>query len=210
MRVIGELGRGGFGVVHLVEYADGRVLARKTFAPSVPISAESTQGRLAEGRFRKEVRIQKSIAHPNVVGVIDEDLRAAPPWFTMPRASSTLQQEIAANRNKGAVTFDALWDVLAGLEALHTSGYVHRDLKPENVLRLETGWAVSDFGLARATLDDASVRTGQGGGLGTMGYMSPEQFGNFHAAWNSTDVFDLGCIVHDIFRADEANRVQLS
>ena len=201
MRILEELGRGGFGVVQRVETPDGRVCARKLFVPDEAWRADAADERLP-ARFRREVRIQRSISHPNIVPVLDADLGAAPPWFTMPLAVGTLRQRILADRHHGGVTVAPLWDVLAGLEALHTKGFVHRDLKPANVLLLGAEWAVSDFGLARAEFDDGSARTDRAHGYGTKSYMSPEQYRRFHSASTPTDIFAFGCILHDIFGDD--------
>ena len=61
------------------------------------------------------------------------------------------------------------------LEFLHGRGIIHRDLKPENVLLpTELLSKVGDFGLA-VVQDSAGTLTRSGRGLGTVGYVSPEQ-----------------------------------
>jgi eukaryotic-like serine/threonine-protein kinase len=102
-------------------------------------------------------------------------------------------------------TVDEVLDVFEtagrGLAAAHAAGLVHRDFKPHNVLRSKRGRVVvTDFGLARAALDEPDiVATVPGGGppkdamrpvdsgslsstltatgalLGTPAYMAPEQ-----------------------------------
>ena len=71
-----------------------------------------------------------------------------------------------------------LEQVLEALVAVHARGVVHRDLKPGNLLLEPTGtgrpWVrVSDFGVA-AVVGDARL-TRVPGGIGTGGYMPPEQ-----------------------------------
>ena len=71
-----------------------------------------------------------------------------------------------------------LEQILEALVAVHASGVVHRDLKPGNLLLEPTGtgrpWVrLGDFGVAALVGDPRLTRVP--GGVGTGGYMAPEQ-----------------------------------
>src|SRR5262249_18639110 len=87
------------------------------------------------------------------------------------------------------------------LDEAHRHGIVHRDLKPENVLVADDGRIkVVDFGIARtlAPMDEAHVAlTLTGTGLGTPGYMAPEQLRGTPADAR-VDVFAFGVMAYEL------------
>lgn len=194
MREIRLIDRGGFGIVHEVEDASGRRLARKSFAPAVLDQAERDK---LQKRFAREVRIQSQIRHPNIMPIIESDMAATPPWFTMPLAESSYGEKIAQDRGRG--TFDsAPWqDILAAVEELHRLGFVHRDLKPENILFVDGTWMLADFGLILPTARETTILTSSRSAYGSHFYAAPEQATDFRNTPDQADIFALGCILHD-------------
>jgi len=130
MREIRLIDRGGFGVVHEVE-AKGSRLAKKSFDP---MASDTEEREKLRKRFVREVRVQSQIHHPNIMPIVEFDLDATKPWFTMPLAAESFEKKIKRDRNVGTVDAGAWQDILAAVEELHRLGYVHRDLKPANVL----------------------------------------------------------------------------
>ncbi|MCJ2101008.1 serine/threonine-protein kinase [Methylobacterium sp. E-046] len=199
---IRQLGRGGFGVVELVRADDGSLYAKKTL--SVPTHMEPAP---LVARFHREVKYQSAIAHENVVRIIDHDLDADPPWFVMPFAQGSLQDEMSLDRSLGGDPRKALFDILSGLEEIHRRGYLHRDLKPANVLQITdeagaTRYALSDFGLMAVGEDGVSTLTPSGMGGGTPLYQAPECATNFKRATNRSDIYSFGALLYDIFSSN--------
>ena len=130
--------------------------------------------------------------------ILDNDLKGDEPWFLMPIAEKTYEEQIKIDRLKGKIDIDAIADILNGLEYLHEFGYVHRDLNPKNILLVEDTWRLSDFG-AVLPPSGQTVTLTEGTAIYTEQYCAPEQKNDFHNAKPAADIFSFGCILHDIF-----------
>ena len=87
---------------------------------------------------------------------------------------------------------------MAGVEAAPSAGIIHRDLKPDNVIIQGAGAALTikilDFGLAKMRgydFSDSGSITAPGVAVGTLGYMSPEQYLGANVDERS-DVYSIG------------------
>lgn len=137
-------------------------------------------------RFEREARLAASIAHQNVVRVMDVQERNGLHYLVM----EFVRGETAAERvkRKGPLpekeALAILYGVTAGLAAAHQKGIVHRDLKPENVMiSLDGEVKLADLGLAKSQggIDGRSISMAASQIMGTPQYMPPEQ-------WETTDV----------------------
>ena len=105
-RIIRELGKGGFGVVHeVIDESSGEHLARKEFSPNDEMQMIIARGIIAleelKKRFYKEVKYQSRVENQNVVKILSYDLDADKPWYLMELASGTLQEDLNADRSLG-------------------------------------------------------------------------------------------------------------
>jgi serine/threonine protein kinase len=199
---IKTLGSGGFGVVDLVQSDDGAVFARKTLLPANSLAPQVVQniGR----RFAREAKTQSGIRHRNIVPVIYTELSASPPYYLMPAAICSLQDDLDCDRTLSGNWLHAIADIVAGLDELHQMGIHHRDLKPQNVLRYpgKPGdpdfYAISDFGLIAMNESRLSVLTVTGMAKGTDYYTAPEITSDLRKASAQSDIYSLGCIVHEM------------
>lgn len=193
--VLGELGRGGMGVVLRARQRSlDRLVALKIFDP------EHSAGASLAMRFRREAAAMVSLKHPNLVHLYDFDLTPEQPYLVIEliEGDGTLQGFIEA----GAYAFDrALMiclELVAVVAYLHDNAILHRDLKPANVLMdLQGHPRLTDFGLSRILDPDSTQVTLDGQVMGTLNYMAPEQAMGEQATL-STDVYSLALVVFEV------------
>lgn len=196
---VSNIGVGGFGVVEKVVDAKGTYYAKKTF--QMPLSTNSALLQNARERFKREIFFQSKMDHKNIVPIIHYDTTADPPFYIMPMANGSLQDDIDRSSNLNGNFMQALLDIMAGLEEIHSKGIHHRDLKPQNVLRFGNGkdsyYAISDFGLIAVDQTRVSTLTTTGMGMGSDYYTAPEVVSDLKHVSVMSDVYSLGCILHN-------------
>jgi serine/threonine-protein kinase len=83
-----------------------------------------------------------------------------------------------------------------GIHAIANAGIVHRDLKPENILLRKDGVVkITDFGIATYLENDSFTDINTT--LGTVGYMSPEQW-NGHYLDVRSDIYSFGIVLFEM------------
>ncbi|MHC4550758.1 MAG: protein kinase domain-containing protein [Planctomycetota bacterium] len=215
--ILGELGRGGIGVVFRGRDMDlGRDVALKVLHERYSRTPELLR------RFVEEARISGQLQHPGVVPVYEMGLGPGRrPYFTMKLvrgetlgAMLAAREDLADDRRRFLAIFQQICETVA---YAHHHGVVHRDLKPSNVMIGSFGEIhVVDWGFAKilpgpaGAADEGAViepvRTaGEGASslagavLGTPAYMSPEQaMGRSEELGERSDVFALGAILCEI------------
>ncbi len=191
--ILGELGRGGMGVVHKArQTALGRLVALKLIR-----SAEfATAAELS--RFQNEAEAVARLDHPHIVPIYEVGQHRGLRFFSMKLiAGVSLDKKLAAFAADFAAAAHLVAIVAEAVHHAHQRGILHRDLKPANILLDEEGKPhVTDFGLARR-IENGSELTQSGMPMGTPSYMSPEQArGERGGLTTATDVYGLGSILY--------------
>ncbi|CAN5244477.1 hypothetical protein BH11MYX1_BH11MYX1_31370 [soil metagenome] len=203
-----RLGEGGMGAVYLAEHPTiGKKVALKVLHAEFATNTEVVE------RFFNEAKAVNSIAHPNIVDIVDYGVIQTGPkgsdqlvYFIMEYlAGQTLAQIVRTEAPlppERALTI-AL-QVADALAASHRAGIVHRDLKPDNIILVQRGRDADfvkllDFGIAKLTTEGRSGnRTRTGLVLGTPAYMSPEQCEGSAKVDHRTDIYALGICLYEM------------
>ena len=192
------VGRGGMGAVY--QATDLRL--DRTVAVKAILDTQFDDA-VVRQRFAREARASARIVHPNVVGVFDLGEFEGGAYLVLEYLEGQSLRQ-ALQRGGPLQPADAarlLADIFDGVEAAHAQQVIHRDLKPENIFLIDVPNGarrakILDFGLAVARdLDfaDGNKLTRTGTSVGTLAYMSPEQFAG-EPVDESTDVHALGIV----------------
>jgi serine/threonine protein kinase len=204
-KYVKNVGSGGFGIVDEVQSPDGVIFAMKTFSlKNQPHTLSKDLIENVKKRFRREAIYQSETRHKNIVPVFDKQLGIDPPYFIMPLAICSLEAEFAKDVTIGGNFLNVLMDIIAGLEEIHKRGIFHRDLKPGNVLKFsdaatkEIFYAITDFGLMSKNEVGVTTLTNTEMQKGADYYTAPEVANGLKNATAQSDIFSLGCILHDM------------
>jgi serine/threonine-protein kinase len=193
--ILGELGRGGMGVVYKARQVKlNRVVALKMILAGAHAGAEEL------ARFRTEAEAVARLQHPHIVQIYEVGESEGRPYFSLEfvdggSLAARLDGSPLAPRQAARLV-----ETLAqAMQAAHERGIVHRDLKPANVLLTSEGQPkITDFGLAKQ-LDSVKGQTQTGAVMGTPSYMAPEQAGGKSKEVSPvTDVYALGAILYEL------------
>ena len=195
--ILGELGRGGMGVVHLARQPDlNRVVAIKRLLRGASASEDDM------ARFRAEAASAARLSHPHIVAVHDVGVERDVPFLVMRYVEgTTLARKLADGPLPPRAAATLLAPICRAVAHAHERGVLHRDLKPSNILiDLDGQPLVSDFGLAkRIDLGDELGPTITGAILGSPSYMAPEQASTRRATVGPpADVYSLGAILYQM------------
>lgn len=181
-----RLGEGGFSVVYQAyDTVEGIRVALK-----VPHARLVTPTVLED--FRKEVRLIAKLNHPNVLRLKNADFIDGHFVLAFPLGEKSLADRIRY-RISAEAAISYADHLLQGIAHAHENRIVHCDIKPENLILFHDGTlALTDFGIAKI-----SLRTIQGSGSGTLGYMAPEQA--MGKPSYRSDVFSAGLIMSRLF-----------
>jgi serine/threonine-protein kinase len=191
--VIGELGRGGMGVVYKAKQLRlNRVVALKLVLSGAHASSAERQ------RFKIEAEAAAALQHPNIVQIYEVGEQDGHPYCALefcPGGSLVDRLKGTPLPPRDAAQF--IEQLARAVHCAHQAGIVHRDLKPGNVLLTADGMPkITDFGLAKRV--GASDLTATGTIVGTPAYMAPEQAaGRGKHVGPAADVYALGAILFE-------------
>ncbi|MBX3160204.1 MAG: protein kinase [Deltaproteobacteria bacterium] len=213
--MIKMIGEGGMGTVFLArDLRLGRRVAIKFL--------QSNQAELTQ-RFLVEARTTARCQHDNIVVIYEVGEHNQSPYIVLEFLNGKPLTHMTENGAKLPYTkaVEVTCSVLRALACAHEQGIVHRDLKPDNIFVLDTGTIkVLDFGIAKVMQERATGAGDKSSGqlrmpsplelatgtntsltrvgtiMGTLKYMSPEQWGIGIEIDHLTDIWATGVLMH--------------
>lgn len=197
--ILKELGRGGMARVYLAhDRVLGEKVALKVWHSDLMATAATSH------RLLREVKLARSILHPNVVRLFELGTYRGARYVTMEYVAGASLDAIV--RRTGPIPPRLWWklavQVVEGLKAAHDVGVIHRDLKPQNIMVTQDGRVkILDFGIAGVL--DSSDHTQTQSIVGSPKYMAPEQIQGQRLDVR-TDLYALGAIFYFMLTGREA------
>jgi hypothetical protein len=190
-----RVGAGSFGVVYeAFDKHRNTLVALKHLTHLDPTSV---------WRFKTEFRAMADVSHPNLVVLNELFVHQGSWFFTMDLVPGVDFVRHCRRSNGESEACDvellrpALTQLVEGVHACHTAGYVHRDIKPANALVCPDGKVVLlDFGLLAATNASGVQAKVHNSFSGTPAYMAPELL-CWQPASHASDWYAVGVMLYE-------------
>ena len=164
----------------------------KWAAKAIKLSEHGRLGASAD-QLEREIRIMRRLEHPNLIRLHEVLKRrdTGTVYLIMEYAKfGTFKGKLLTERQIAS----AFKQVIAGLQYLHSQGFVHQDLKPSNIMLFDNGVVkIGDFGIGHSFQSAETV-------VGTPAYQAPEFFDDCEDLDAvKEDIWSLGVTMYEAF-----------
>jgi len=192
-----DAGIGGFG---RIDKARDSILERNVAIKTLDPIFKLEPSEVDKERFRREARILANLSHPNIPAIYDvifnEDSGVFKIIFELIEGTN-LSKYL---QDRGTLSLDQIrkWfaNICSALEHAHSKDIIHRDIKPSNIIlsKYSDVCYVVDFGISLRNSEVVKI-TGTSG-IGTVGYVSPEQDSGSDTT-PASDIFSLAIVLYE-------------
>ena len=152
----------------------------------------------------REIAILKHYQHPNVVKLLHLSLLDKKIMLCLEYVQYDLRKfwdkEFCSNNSNKVISIDVvksiMYQILKGMDFLHSKKILHRDLKPQNVLiDSKLNVRIADFGLSRTYTIPIKQYTKE---VLTLWYRAPELMLGTEYYSTGIDMWSIGCILGEL------------
>jgi tetratricopeptide (TPR) repeat protein len=210
-RIIGGKGKSGMGIVYVCRYININLPLKfvfKTFQDRFLFNQDIIK------RFIREAEVWINLErHSNIVFANYVTEIMGKPYILLEYIDGGTIRELIRNISLHKI-LDISIQFCTGMEyaCKRIPGLVHRDIKPENILiNKKEIVKISDFGLVGGVVAESILKgfsqsdsdkeydiTQFGALLGTLPYMSPEQFDNPETVEIQSDIYAFGVVLYEL------------
>jgi serine/threonine protein kinase/Tol biopolymer transport system component len=150
-------------------------------------------------RFEREAQSLARLSHPSIVTVYDYGEHDGAPYLVLEFCpGGDLKSRLSGKPMEWQQAGQLVLPIARALRYSHKQGVIHRDVKPSNIMFSGEGEPkLSDFGIAKILEhEEAATLTGTGVGIGTPGYMAPEQWTGETSP--QSDQYGLGVVLYEL------------
>lgn len=190
--IIGQVGEGTFGQVYKAHGTRSRYALKR-------IRMESERDGFPVTAMR-EIKLLQSLDHPNVIRLYEMLVSHGSVFMVF----EYMDHDLTGILSQSQFTFTSAhlkslcYQMLAGLDYLHSTGIIHRDIKGSNILVNRNGLLkLADFGLAR--FYQKRRRTDYTNRVITLWYRPPELLFGATVYGPEVDMWSAGCIMLELF-----------
>ncbi len=199
-RIVGMVGKGGYGAVYKAEdtQRNDSIIAIKSINLSHLSSEEIIE---ATDTFNREMLLLSDLRHPNLPRIHDHFTDREHWYLVMDFIEGETLEDYLQKAKKGYLRVREVLNI--GIQLCTVLDYLHiqkqpiifRDVKPANIMRTPKGHLyLIDFGIARHFIPGQKKDTGP---LGSPGYAAPEQYGKAQTTVQ-TDIYGLGATLQTL------------
>ena len=196
-QAVERLGKGTYGTVYKArKKSDNKFYAIKK------IKNELDNEGIPSTALR-EIAILKKMKNPNVVNVEGIAFNKKHIELCLEYCKYDLKKLIDSKKHDSSfynVKFvkNMMYQLLKGVEHLHSHKILHRDLKPQNILVDDNGWILklADFGLSRVYSIPIRPYTKE---VLTLWYRAPEMMLGINNYAIGLDIWSIGCIFVELY-----------
>ena len=206
------LGIGGFGITYkCLDTEIGGICAIKEYFPSkfavrnkLRIASVEEQNIERYNKIMKsfveEAELVKTFHHRNVITIYDSFFENNTAYYVMEYCDG-IDLRRYVNNFARKLEYDEginiLYQIMNGLEYIHSRGILHRDIAPDNIYITKNNFIkILDFGSARREMDQLNRELSV---IVKVGYAPIEQYGGRGKQGPYTDIYALGATFYHLF-----------